>query len=85
MIICFSISEFDKNVRVDLAVVVTENFEKLTQQITSLNEDCMVKINATIDQCASCPRYSIIIIIVLIKKSRNESTFLYPLSLGNHD
>ncbi|XP_048759021.2 uncharacterized protein LOC125668714 [Ostrea edulis] len=50
------LEEFDKNVRVDLAVVVTENFEKLTQQITSLNEDCMVKINATIDQCASCPR-----------------------------
>ncbi|XP_048761602.1 uncharacterized protein LOC125670456 [Ostrea edulis] len=50
------LQEFDKNVRADLAVMIAENFEKLTKQVTSLNEDCMTKINGTIDQCASCPR-----------------------------
>ncbi|XP_048760165.1 uncharacterized protein LOC125669597 [Ostrea edulis] len=47
---------FDKNVRAELAVMVAENFETLTQQITSLNENCMAKINGTVDQCASCPK-----------------------------
>ncbi|XP_061182355.1 uncharacterized protein LOC133190679 [Saccostrea echinata] len=50
------LEEFDKNVRVKLAVKVAESFETLTQQISKLNGDCMSKINTTIDQCASCNR-----------------------------
>lgn len=49
------LKDFDKNVRIRLAVLVAKNLETLTQQITSANDGCLLKINTTIDSCASCP------------------------------
>ncbi|XP_062604574.1 uncharacterized protein LOC134266342 [Saccostrea cucullata] len=72
------LEEFDKNVRVNLAVKVAKSFETLTQQISKLNGDCMSKINSTIDQCSSCPRkrkqYTGILNL--------ESVFSVPVSEG---